>query len=446
MFSQTLTSHQRFSSLSVAAVFLVPNTYGDSQWSTTLHSQTAYHMESNHLSQQEWVLDTEWSRELGAGNMTAIFRLRLDTVDDLNDEDYGVPHTYSTLGGPIFMGPLGEQGIREWYWETHTDSVFWRIGKQQVVWGEADGLKVLDVINPQSFREFILDDFDDSRIPLWMLNAEISVRDSGILQVLWIPDTTTHELAPTTSPFAFTSPALVPQLPATSTGFEININEARAPSNGFEDSDLGIRWSQFIGGWDYSLNYLYHYVDVPVVTAELEDNQLTIHQDFERSHLLGFSASKSWGDWVFRIESAYETDRYHRTNETLPGVIKSNQWSTVLGLDWQGLTDNFFSAQFFETVIMKDDTNSQLVNERNETQMTFLWERNYLNETVKTSWLQLHSLNHDDGLVQVQVEYNWSDELDIYAGVDVFYGEEEGLYGQFKKNDRFNIGFSFVFE
>jgi hypothetical protein len=33
---------------------------------------------------------------------------------------------------------------------------YFTIGKQQVVWSKADGLKVLGVVNPQSFREFIM--------------------------------------------------------------------------------------------------------------------------------------------------------------------------------------------------------------------------------------------------------------------------------------------------
>ncbi len=36
---------------------------------------------------------------------------------------------------------------------------YFTFGKQQVVWDKADVLKVLDVVNPQSFRELILEDF-----------------------------------------------------------------------------------------------------------------------------------------------------------------------------------------------------------------------------------------------------------------------------------------------
>jgi len=52
-----------------------------------------------------------------------------------------------------------EAELREFYLETDWGKSYFTFGKQQVVWGKADGLKVLDVVNPQSFREFILEDF-----------------------------------------------------------------------------------------------------------------------------------------------------------------------------------------------------------------------------------------------------------------------------------------------
>ena len=61
------------------------------------------------------------------------------------------------------------------------------LGRQQNVWGKADGLKVLDLVNPQDFRELILDDFDDSRIPLWAVNAEIPVAEV-VVPLVWIPE------------------------------------------------------------------------------------------------------------------------------------------------------------------------------------------------------------------------------------------------------------------
>ena len=52
---------------------------------------------------------------------------------------------------------------------------------------------MLDVLNPQDFREFVLDDFEDSRIPLWSVNAEVPLGPL-VAQLVWIPDRTYHDL------------------------------------------------------------------------------------------------------------------------------------------------------------------------------------------------------------------------------------------------------------
>jgi len=53
-----------------------------------------------------------------------------------------------------------------------------RAGKQQTVWGTADGMKLLDAINPTDYSELAQNQMEDSRIPIWMINAE-KTNDNG---------------------------------------------------------------------------------------------------------------------------------------------------------------------------------------------------------------------------------------------------------------------------
>ncbi len=79
--------------------------------------------------------------------------------------------------------------LREFYIDTSIKDWDLRIGKQQVVWGTADGVKFLDIINPTDFREWGQNTMEDSRIPLWMMVAETDVGDGdGSIQLLWVPD------------------------------------------------------------------------------------------------------------------------------------------------------------------------------------------------------------------------------------------------------------------
>jgi hypothetical protein len=44
------------------------------------------------------------------------------------------------------------------------------------------------MINPLDYREWTLKDYIDTRIPLWIINAEGKILANGQLQLLLIPD------------------------------------------------------------------------------------------------------------------------------------------------------------------------------------------------------------------------------------------------------------------
>ncbi len=75
--------------------------------------------------------------------------------------------------------------LRELYFDTTTaDGTFVRFGKQQVVWGKADGAKFLDLINATDYREMAQNAMDESRITTWALNAEKILDDGSTVQVV----------------------------------------------------------------------------------------------------------------------------------------------------------------------------------------------------------------------------------------------------------------------
>ena len=74
--------------------------------------------------------------------------------------------------------------MREAYVDATVDDWSIRAGKQQVVWGTADGMKLLDAINPTDFSEMAQNQMEDSRIPVWMINAETTNADGSEFQVV----------------------------------------------------------------------------------------------------------------------------------------------------------------------------------------------------------------------------------------------------------------------
>jgi len=74
--------------------------------------------------------------------------------------------------------------LREGYIDTSVNDWNLRLGKQQVVWGTADGMKLLDMINPTDYSEMAQNQMEDSRIPVWMINTEKTFDKGGNLQFI----------------------------------------------------------------------------------------------------------------------------------------------------------------------------------------------------------------------------------------------------------------------
>lgn len=74
--------------------------------------------------------------------------------------------------------------FRELYLDSEVAGWNLRLGKQQVVWGTADGIKLLDIINPTDFRHLSQDPMEDSRIDVWMANVERNMGSAGSVQFI----------------------------------------------------------------------------------------------------------------------------------------------------------------------------------------------------------------------------------------------------------------------
>ena len=74
--------------------------------------------------------------------------------------------------------------LREAYVDMEQGDWSIRAGKQQVVWGTADGMKLLDMINPSDYGEMAQNQMEDSRVPVWMFNAETTGEDGTETQIV----------------------------------------------------------------------------------------------------------------------------------------------------------------------------------------------------------------------------------------------------------------------
>jgi len=408
------------------------------EWATDLDSGDAQMLQGTLKPEIE--VDLPWGLSL-----MALGRLRGDVYDRMwRGKEH--PDEVSSISRSRALGDRASAELRELFVQGRAGDVLFRLGKQQVVWGQADGLKVLDVVNPQSFREFILDDFEDSRIPLWTVNLEVPFRDV-VAQFLWIPDPSFHALAPKNSVFAFTAEGLAPPPPPP--GFDLRVRNPDRPKNFARDSDAGVRLSTFAGGWDLTLNYLYHYDDFPVPFRNINTAgttpTITITPKYRRTHLVGTTFTNAFGDLTLRGELGYNFDLYFSTDRVADsdGVVETDELGYVLGLDWYGFDETVVSGQFFQSWLPR--RGDGLIRKENEFTVTLLLRRDFLNDALIFETLWIHGIREGDGLQRVKLIYEILSGLNGWIGVDWFYGTKNGAFGQFDDKDRVVVGLEWGF-
>ncbi|MBF0281730.1 MAG: hypothetical protein HQM07_04100, partial [Zetaproteobacteria bacterium] len=135
----------------------------------TLHgsfkNETAYFISgTHHLDKMQNRLDLKPEGTLGNDwEFRSRFLNLYDAAMDLNTTNS------SDLTQAIKRHYRTQTEAKEAYLLYHANDYDLRIGMQQIIWGKTDGLRMLDVVNPLDMREFVLDDFLDSRIGVWAI-------------------------------------------------------------------------------------------------------------------------------------------------------------------------------------------------------------------------------------------------------------------------------------
>ena len=127
-----------------------------------------------HSAYQMWYLDTDlWlTKNL---EVRGILRLWGDLSyqllsDNSRFEKYFMPSKHNLNWDDDI-----DQILREFYVTYSTPKFLIRAGKQQIAWGEADGLRLMDVINPLDVRRgpfYDTQGYEEVRIPKWLIKTE----------------------------------------------------------------------------------------------------------------------------------------------------------------------------------------------------------------------------------------------------------------------------------
>ena len=333
-----------------------------------------------------------------------------------------------------------ELGLREAYLDLYFKNFDLRIGKQQIIWGKAEGVFITDVVSPKDLREFLLPDFDEIRTGITAVKANYYVGNSTLEAVL-SPVFTPTQMPETGSVWA---PQMIFLFPPVFDHSNADVKES------LENSEFFLRFSTMGSKMDYEIvggTFLYDDPAMritPIIDpSSMQPSGLLVAPEYHRVSMAGGSVSLPLGVVVLRAEGAFYAGRNFQTMQPgIPGsLIEKNNLHYMAGLDYT-LAGVKLSAQFIQEYILDYDQGIQ--NEEFENTMTFLAKKDFMREKL---WIELFGyvgLNSSDALVRPKLSYSIADGFDIQAGANLFFGEK-GRFGQYDKNDMLYLKFKYSF-
>jgi hypothetical protein len=324
--------------------------------------------------------------------------------------------------------------MREIYLDLYFDNLDIRVGKQQIVWGKADGVFITDIVSPLNLTEFLLPDFDEIRVGVYAAKFDYYFGNSTI-EAIWKPVYAGNELPPSGS--IWYKP---PEFPAPPT-FDYSKQDIDPT---FENSEFYLKYSMTSSAIDFDLMGAYIWDQTASMYVEKEfgfdtlTNQpgltgLLITPEHNRLNVFGGSFTSTIKSFVIRGEAAYYNGKYFQTADPLAeGALTQNDYlHYVVGLDYS-VGNLKLSAQFIQKYIM--DYNDFIDEEEFGNTMTFLARYDAVRETLHLELFSYVGLNYGDALIRPKVTYDFSDSFSILLGSNIFVGDERGMFGKYVDN------------
>jgi hypothetical protein len=407
-------------------------------------------------------------------------KLTADWIYDLKSND-------SSWNDKLFDKSRAHLHIDDKYWQLLNEAhVTWssgksliRVGKQIVSWGQTDGFRLMDQINPLDQRRGFGDvQFENTIIPIWLVRAEYYkpvmsswlqeigvqfvfntnadfIRNQGI-QVgndvggIWAPNVEIPLGGPYPFDFAHLGSAF------------LNIEKpGHFNHKGYE---YGVKLEAMIFDAIVTLNGYYGRDKDPVLmvspvaplTTFASDGRPLFHlfQEgfYPRMKFVGGTFTRDvpflkipvWGSPspVVRLEAFYASNNTFGTNINTFEKYDELRWA--IGVDWK-VNIRFLnpkagfsiSPQFYHRRIFDFPTNGLAGVEKDNYTTTLAISSSYLNARLTPSVFWMHDINNRADFFKLQLSYIYSNNWRFILGAMLLSGEEKGKsFDLFRNKDQ----------
>ena len=290
-----------------------------------------------------------------------------------------------------------------------------KIGRQIVVWGKSDNLRVTDVLNPLDLREPGMVDIEDLRLAVTMAKLDYYIGDWN-MSAMVIPEVRFNKTPPFGSDF-YNSPAPPPP--------------EETPADTLDNTQYAIAANGIFSGWDIS----FYAADIYNAQSHLFIGSEGQRLEHARIKMIGTATNIALGNWLLKAEAAGFSGLQYNN---LPGIEKDRS-DILVGVEYSGFNDTTLALESVRRHI-HGFTNSmeQSGYIEDEWQTAVRYQGEFLHARLKlTGVATLYGAALDEGgFGRFSAAYDLKDALTVTGGIVLYEDGERPPFTGIADNDR----------
>ncbi|MBL7004255.1 MAG: DUF1302 domain-containing protein [Gammaproteobacteria bacterium] len=350
-------------------------------------------------------------------------KLFADTIYSLNDRDEYNDDILDTYESDIAFNEVYISG-------SLTEAFDLKFGRQIVVWGKSDNIRVADMINPLDNREPGMVDIEDLRIPVLMTKLSYYSGDWSYT-LMAIHEQRNPIEAAIDSEFFPTA-----ALPFSANFVLPDVGEGDID---FAESTFAFSADGRFSGWDLSL----YAARVTDSRWHFEENKTV--RDYGLIDMTGVAGNVVLNGFLLKAEVALIDNLVYNTT-----TDKKSRTDSLIGVEYMGITDWTLSAEYAIRKI--DDYETQMINspdmvEETSSQLSLRASYSFDHDNATLSFLNtaLGDGGEQGGFNRLWLDYAINDQLELSTGVIDYQSGTNLIWNAISDNDRlfFNARYNF---
>lgn len=315
--------------------------------------------------------------------------------------------------------------LREAYLDHRQEHWGFRLGRQLVIWGAADGVRITDLVSPMDMTEFLAQDYDDIRMPVNALRFFV-FNDKIKLELLAVPTFEGYKL-----PTDAANPWSV--LPKETPRSLVWDAEGSRPELRLSNVEYGGRLSFALPGVDFSLAARIRGTRCPSSSTNHRAPNLRFRPDTTAWDSSEAMSQSPWDSLCSCGEAAFNLGKHFSYIQQAASTPQKgfNTINWLVGADWYAPHEWTVMAQFSSESIFKYE--SYVAQPRHNSLLTLCVSKKLLDSNLQLSDFTYFDLNHKGWFSRFTADYALNDHIHLLAGYD-WFGGSEGMFGPYKHN------------